>query len=30
MERMAPYQEELVISSYFQVAEEVIPPAARA
>ena len=29
LERMAPFQEELVISSYFQVAEEVIPPAAR-
>jgi hypothetical protein len=29
MERMAPHQEELVISSYFHVAEEVVPPAAR-
>jgi hypothetical protein len=30
MERMAPHEEELVISSYFHVAEEVVPPAARA
>jgi hypothetical protein len=28
MERMAPYEEELVISSYFKVAEEVVPPGA--
>jgi hypothetical protein len=26
---MAPFQDELVVSSYFRVAEEVIPPAAR-
>jgi hypothetical protein len=30
LERMAEYQSELVISSYFEVAEEVVPPAARA
>ena len=30
LERMAPYQSELVVSSYFRVAEEVVPPAARA
>jgi hypothetical protein len=29
MERMAPFEQELVISGYFHVAEEVIPPAAR-
>jgi hypothetical protein len=29
MERIAPYEEELVTSSYFRVAEEVVPPAAR-
>jgi hypothetical protein len=29
LERMARYQEELVVSSYFRVAEEVVPPAAR-
>ena len=29
LERMAPHQEELVISSFFHVAEEVVPPAAR-
>ena len=29
MERMAQFEKELVISGYFQVAEEVIPPAAR-
>ena len=30
MQRMAPYESEMVISSYFRVAEEVVPPAARA
>jgi hypothetical protein len=30
MERMAEYETEMVISSYFRVAEEVVPPAARA
>ena len=30
MERMAPYEEELIASSFFEVAEEVVPPAARA
>ena len=30
MERMAPHEEELITSSYFRVAEEVVPPAARA
>jgi hypothetical protein len=30
MERMAPFEEELVISSFFEVAEDVVPPAARA
>jgi hypothetical protein len=30
MERMAPHEAELIVSSYFHVAEEVIPPAARA
>jgi hypothetical protein len=29
MERMAPFEAGLVISSYFEVAEEVVPPAAR-
>jgi hypothetical protein len=29
LERMAPYEEELITSSFFQVAEEVVPPAAR-
>jgi len=30
LERMAPHQNELVLSSYFRVAEEVVPPGARA
>ena len=30
LERMAPFQEELIMSSFFRVAEEVVPPAARA
>jgi hypothetical protein len=30
MQRMAAYQEELIVSSFFELAEEVIPPAARA
>jgi hypothetical protein len=29
MERMAPFQEELITSSFFRVVEEVVPPAAR-
>jgi len=29
LERMAPFQEELITSSFFQVAEEVVPPGAR-
>lgn len=29
LERMAPHQKELITSSYFQVVEEVVPPAAR-
>ena len=29
MERMAPHELELITSSYFRVAEEVVPPAAR-
>ena len=29
MERMAPFEQELVISGYFHVVEEVIPPSAR-
>jgi hypothetical protein len=29
MQRMAEYEEELVISSFFEITEEVIPPAAR-
>jgi hypothetical protein len=29
LERMAPHQEELIISSYFQVVEEVVPPSQR-
>jgi len=29
LERMAPHQKELLTSSYFQVLEEVVPPAAR-
>jgi hypothetical protein len=29
MERMAPYETELLASSFFHVAEEVVPPAAR-
>jgi hypothetical protein len=29
LERMAPHQNELVLSSYFRVVEEVVPPAAR-
>ena len=30
MQRMAAFQEELIVSSFFELAEEVIPPAARA
>jgi hypothetical protein len=30
MQRMAAYEEELIVSSFFELAEEVIPPAARA
>ena len=30
LQRMGAYQEELIVSSYFEVAEEVIPPAGRA
>jgi len=30
MERMAPYEEELIVSSSFRAAEDVVPPAARA
>ena len=29
LERMAPFQEELITSSFFRVAEEVIPPGAQ-
>ncbi len=29
LQRMGAYQEELIVSSYFEVAEEVIPPAGR-
>lgn len=30
LQRMGAYQEELIVSSYFEVAEEVIPPGDRA
>ena len=29
LERMAPFQEELITSSFFRVVEEVVPPGAR-